>query len=190
MPISNNDRLDIYNYITSANTLCNHIARRQYGGPCGSFVQSVIEFATQKKILNPNHVFNVYSNQIVNKTQIKSFFQFNQLKTGDVLCIIDKKKKETNKCNDLVHYVLFLSVNYNGNHFHVISFNEIKKKTSLQFSIDYKGAKLSEIKFDNFECNYTWKNPLNGEFEYIGDVFWYENKKRLCELYKVDYEFQ
>lgn len=190
MPISNNDRLDIYNYITSANTLCNHIARRQYGGPCGSFVQSVIEFATQKKILNPNHVFNVYSNQIVNKTQIKSFFQFNQLKTGDVLCIIDKKKKETNKCNDLVHYVLFLSVNYNGNHFHVISFNGFYEKTSLQFSIDYKGAKLSEIKFDNFECNYTWKNPLNGEFEYIGDVFWYENKKRLCELYKVDYEFQ
>lgn len=183
MPINLADRFRISTFVRKTNSLNNFTGLAYQGGPCAAFVKSIIETSTGKQIFNPTHVFGSFSNQLSLHSRIDSLFQLQALQEGDILCIVDKNIRHNNMNGitpsivDVRHFMLVVNIN----DYKIISTNGLFDMRIHQ-SVAYKGAILTNFLRQAFAINYYDNNG-----RYRGNVYWYQDMQRECELYKIDY---
>lgn len=183
MPINLVDRLQISTFIRQTPSFAPFVGLAYQGGPCAAFVKAIIETSTRKQILNPTQVFGYFSNRLSLHSRIDNLFQLQLLQEGDILCVVSKKDKErllqgqNLVLGDVKHYVLKVNID----DYEVIGTNGNFNMQAHQI-FPHKDASLTRFFRNAFSLNY-----YDNTGTYRGNVYWYNDWQRECELYRVDY---
>lgn len=175
--ISSDDRSKIVEYIKDHKTDISKLIpiRGNEGGPCGSFVQSVIENATQRNVENAVNIFRSGTDMrnIPNIIGISNYGDLLNLFPGDILCIIHANS------GFMRHYVLYLE-----NH---LEYGCLVAGTSNGF-IDYSELNRNTPGGANFILTKIYGFDFDGFGNFI-----YDNNDRInflpshSQLIKIDY---